>query len=106
MIKSITRKSSLECKCIKEHKCPLYIALETFKVANEDQILEHKCDLLRYLIVQGASIKFELKQDQKAGRVLSKWSLKWLDIEGIRNYLITKNFNYLETKMEHPLAVK
>jgi hypothetical protein len=31
---------------------------------------------------------------------VGKWSLKWLDLEGIRSYLITKNFKYVETKID------
>jgi 3-methyladenine DNA glycosylase AlkD len=27
LMKELIKRSSLECKCLKEHKCPLYIAL-------------------------------------------------------------------------------
>jgi hypothetical protein len=43
VLKSIIKKSSIQCKCLKEHKCPLYVALETFKITDEKQILEGKC---------------------------------------------------------------
>jgi hypothetical protein len=49
------------------------------------------------LIVNGADIKFEPKQDQKAKKIVGKWSLKWFDWEGIRTYLVTKMFTYVET---------
>lgn len=58
-----------------------------------------KCDLVRALIVAGANIKFEPRQDQKGGKG-DRWSLKWFDLEGLRSYLITKNCNYVETKVE------
>lgn len=35
MVKDAARPATLECKCLKEHKCPLYIALEAFKIADE-----------------------------------------------------------------------
>jgi hypothetical protein len=50
--------------------------------------------------MNGATLKFEQKQDQKSSKAIGKWSLKWLDIEGIKNYLITKNCNYVETKID------
>ena len=81
LMKVIIKKSSLECKCLKEHKCPLYIALQTFKIMTEDQLLECKCDLLRYLIMNGATIKYEPDQDKKSGKIIGKWSLRLLDIE-------------------------
>jgi hypothetical protein len=43
VLKSIVTKSSIQCKCLKEHKCPLFVALETFKITNEKEILEGKC---------------------------------------------------------------
>lgn len=95
MIKGKGKLPTLECKCTKEHKCPLYTALEAFKISDEDQLLNCKCDLVRYLIQNGATIKYEQDQDKKALKHPGKWNLKWLDIEGIRNYLITKNFNYV-----------
>jgi hypothetical protein len=55
--------------------------------------------LIRYLIVNGADIKYEPKQDQKAKKHPGKWNLHWIDVEGIRNYLITKQFVYVETKV-------
>ncbi len=58
LMKELIKRSSLECKCLKEHKCPLFIALETFRITDEEQILACKCDLIRALIVAGASIKF------------------------------------------------
>jgi hypothetical protein len=93
LMKELIKRSTLECKCIKEHKCPLYIALETFRITEEEQVLACKCDLVRSLIVAGASIKFEPRQDQRGKG--DKWSLKWLDLEGLRSYLITKNCNYV-----------
>jgi hypothetical protein len=54
---------------------------------------------VRALIVAGANIKFEPRQDQKGGKG-DRWSLKWFDLEGLRSYLITKNCNYVETKVE------
>lgn len=39
LMKDIITKSNLECKCLKQHKCPLYIALQTFKITDEKQIL-------------------------------------------------------------------
>jgi hypothetical protein len=95
MVKEAPKPAALECKCLKEHKCPLYIALEAFKITTEEQLLECKCDLVRYLIQNGASIKFEQDQDKKALKNPGKWNLKWMDLEGIRTYLITKNFNYV-----------
>ena len=100
MIKDAPRPATLECKCLKQHKCPLFIALEAFKITTEEQILEQKCDLVRYLIQNGATIKFEQDQDKKALKNPGKWNLKWFDIEGLKYYLITKNFNYLETKIQ------
>lgn len=61
--------------------------------------MECKCDLIRFLIQNGATLKFEADQDKKALKTPGKWALRWLDIEGIRTYLITKNFNYVETKI-------
>jgi hypothetical protein len=58
LMKELIKRSSLECKCLKEHKCPLFIALETFKITDEEQILACKCDLIRALIVAGANVKF------------------------------------------------
>ena len=55
---------------------------------------------MRQLILRGATIKFEPKQDEKANKKVGKWALRWLDIEGIRNYLITKNYQYKETRIE------
>lgn len=43
-------------------------------------------------------MKFEPRQDQKVKG--DKWGLKWFDLEGLRSYLITKNCNYVETKVE------
>lgn len=100
MVKDAARPATLECKCLKDHKCPLYIALEAFKITEEAQILEAKCDLVRYLIQNGANIKFEQDQDKKALKNPGRWNLKWFDLEGIRAYLITKNFNYVETKLD------
>lgn len=40
------------------------------------------------------------KQDHKSSKIMYKWSLKWLDIKGLRNYLITKNCNYFKTKFK------
>ena len=77
----------------------MYIALEAFNITDESQILEGKCDLVRYLIVNGATIRFEEKQTKKSEKILKGWKLKWYNIEGIRAYLITKNFNYVETKI-------
>ena len=51
------------------------------------------------MIIQGATIKFEPKQDQKANKQMGKWALRWFDVEGLRNYLVTKNYNYKETKV-------
>lgn len=79
VLKSIISKSNIQCKCLKEHKCPLYLALETFKITEEKQILEGKCQLVRYLIIHGADIKFEPKQNQKAKKNIGKWALKWFD---------------------------
>ena len=62
--------------------------------------MECKCDLVRYLIQNGATLKFEPEQDKKALKTPGKWALRWLDVEGIRTYLITNNFNYLETRIE------
>lgn len=101
LMKDFMQKSSLECRCLKQHKCPLYIALETFKIAEEKQILEGKCDIVRYLIINGASIKFDEKQGKKSDKPPNVWRLNWFDIEGIRSYLITKNFTYKETKIEN-----
>lgn len=98
LMKALITRSALECKCLKEHKCPLYIAFETFRITDEEQILACKCDIIRALIVAGANIKFEPKQDQR-GKKGDKWSLKWIDLEGLRSYLITKNYNYVETKI-------
>jgi hypothetical protein len=50
------------------------------------------------LIIHGADIKFEPKQDQKAKKIVGKWALKWLDFEGIKSYLITKQFTFVETQ--------
>lgn len=58
MIKGKGKPPTLECKCTKEHKCPLYTALEAFKISDEDQLLNCKCDLVRYLIQNGATIKY------------------------------------------------
>ena len=52
------------------------------------------------LIMKGATIKFEPDQDKKANKQVGKWALRWLDIDGLRNYLITKNYQYKETKIE------
>ncbi len=98
VLKSIVTKSNIQCKCLKEHKCPLYVALEIFKITDEKQILEGKCQLIRYLIIHGADIKFEPKQNQKAKKNIGKWSLRWFDFEGIKSYLITKQFTFVETK--------
>ena len=101
LMKDFIQKSSLECRCLKEHKCPLYIALETFKITEERQILEGKCDIVRYLIINGAGIKFDEKQGKKTDKPPNVWKLNWFDIEGIRSYLITRNFTYKETKIEN-----
>jgi hypothetical protein len=50
--------------------------------------------------MNGATLKFEANQDQKGSKILNKWSLKWLDIEGLHDYLVTKNCNYVETKLD------
>lgn len=55
---------------------------------------------MRYLILNGASIKFDDKQGKKSDKPLSAWKLQWFDIQGIRSYLITKNFTYKETRVE------
>ena len=39
IMKDFISKATLECRCLKEHKCPLFIALETFKITEETQIL-------------------------------------------------------------------
>jgi hypothetical protein len=74
------------------------VALETFKITSEKEILEGKCELIRYLIVNGADIKFEPKQDLQAKKSIGKWALRWFDFEGIKSYLITKQFTYVETQ--------
>jgi hypothetical protein len=48
------------------------------------------------LIINGANLKFEQKQNEKAKKVFNKWALHWMDIEGIRSYLITKQFKFVE----------
>lgn len=98
VLKSIVNKSNIQCKCLKEHKCPLYVALETFRITTEKEILSGKCELIRYLIVNGADIKFEPKQDLKAKKSIGKWALRWFDFEGIKSYLITKQFTYVESQ--------
>ena len=100
LVRELIKTASLVCKSTKEHQSPLYVALEAFKITTEEQILECKCDLIRELILKGATIKFEPKQDEKANKKVGKWALRWLDIDGIRNYLITKNYQYKETKVE------
>ena len=51
--------------------------------------------------MNGAGIKFDEKQGKKSDKPPNVWKLKWFDIEGIRSYLITKNFTYKETKVEN-----
>lgn len=48
----------VECKCSKEHKCPLFTAIKACSVTKEEQILEQKYDLVRYLLTHGATIRF------------------------------------------------
>jgi hypothetical protein len=49
------------------------------------------------MIINGATVRLEDQQNKKADRKLTKWSLRWLDIAGLRSYLITKKFCLLET---------
>ena len=56
---------------------------------------------MRYLIINGATLKFDEKQGKKSEKPPNVWKLNWLDIEGIRSYLITKNFTLKETKVEN-----
>ena len=93
VITVLSKTSTLECKLANE-KCPLYLALEGLEISEEREILEGKCDLIRYLIVNGATVKFEdkVRKEKSVG-----WKLRWFDLEGIRAYLITKNFSCIET---------
>lgn len=79
LMKDIISKSTLECKCLKEHRCPLYIALETFKITDEKQILEGRGDILRYLIINGATLKFDERQTKKNDKISNVWKLPWID---------------------------
>ena len=58
----------------------MYIALEIFKITNEAQILEGKCDIVRYLIINGATIRFDEKQGKKGEKSVTGWKLPWLDV--------------------------
>lgn len=75
----------------------MYFALEAFKVVSEEDILQCKTDVLRTLIVNGATVRFEDQQNKKADKKLAKWNLRWLDIAGLRSYLITKRFSLIAT---------
>lgn len=39
-----------------------------------------KCDLVRYLIMNGATIRFEENQTKKSEKILKGWKLNWFDI--------------------------
>ena len=63
-------------------------------ISDEEQIMSCKCELVRVLIIHGANLKFESHQNDKAAKKVGRWALRWLDLEGLRSYLITKNFEY------------
>jgi hypothetical protein len=48
------------------------------------------------MIVNGATVKFDDGQNKKADKKLAKWSLRWLDIQGMRCYLITKGYKLID----------
>jgi len=35
---------------------------------------------VRYLIINGASLKFDQKQNEKSKKIMNKWALHWMDI--------------------------
>lgn len=44
------------------------------------------------MIIHGANIKFDERDKNVKKGVVKGWRLPWLDIEGIRAYLVTKRF--------------
>jgi hypothetical protein len=80
--------------------------LETFKIKDETDILEGRGDIIRYLIIHGANIKFDEKYGPATTctpnvtkKPIHAWRLPWIDLEGMKAYLITKRFDFVEAKV-------
>ncbi|KAM3143260.1 hypothetical protein pb186bvf_004592 [Paramecium bursaria] len=71
--------SEIRCHCSKnyEHRCPLYIIMKQFGITKEEEFMEKKNDLIKLLILKGATLR------QLEGQ-------KVIDLEGYRQYVLQK----------------
>ena len=72
----IEMKADLRCHCSLKfnHRCPLFVALDTLQIRGEEEIFQEKNVLIRKLIMNGAS----LQKNPKDSRT---YHIPWFDVE-------------------------
>lgn len=78
--------ADLKCHCSSkfEHRCPLFVALKTLKIKNEEELFCEKNAIIHKLIVCGATVKKHISPHK------TFVGIPYLDFDGIRSYLLSK----------------